>query len=406
MPGHVLPQHDLSGAEGPGQQRRGQVGAAAAERRDRAVRPLADEARARPARRAGPRGARRTAPGYAARSPADRAPRRRAGRRCRTTSTRIDERGLDGPRRPARPARIAADSRSPRETSVSAGARREVAEHADGRAAGRGTRCTAAFTVASSARRAGPRGTSVVDDAGDGARAASPPRGPARASSPGSACRAPLEQLVGDAGQGRADDHQRTGVRRRRGRRRVRNAAASASEAPPNFQTCRRRARRGASPGRHQAEASAALVSASVDHAAHGVVVVRQLDGRVRVAPRPWPSCAHVIRDLEVGELQASRRRDDDRRGRPGRCRRARRSFSSAASATPVCGQLNMPVRSARAAASASSSSVACSTTPSYRWSVRDRLADRHRVADADGGRERRPGRDRLELPTLFRYAR
>ena len=46
-------------------------------------------------------------------------------------------------------------------------------------------------------------------------------------------------------------------------------------------------------------------------------------------------------------------------------------SFSSAASATPVCGQLNRPVRSAAAAASASSASDACSTTPSNCCSVR-----------------------------------
>ena len=39
-------------------------------------------------------------------------------------------------------------------------------------------------------------------------------------------------------------------------------------------------------------------------------------------------------------------------------------SFRRAASATPVWGQLNMPVRSARAASSASSDSLACSTTP------------------------------------------
>src|SRR5258708_28066706 len=39
-------------------------------------------------------------------------------------------------------------------------------------------------------------------------------------------------------------------------------------------------------------------------------------------------------------------------------------SLMSTASATPVCGQLNIPVRSARAAASASSDSVACSTIP------------------------------------------
>jgi hypothetical protein len=39
-------------------------------------------------------------------------------------------------------------------------------------------------------------------------------------------------------------------------------------------------------------------------------------------------------------------------------------SFSIAASATPVCGQLNRPVRSARAHDSAISSSLACSTIP------------------------------------------
>jgi hypothetical protein len=46
-------------------------------------------------------------------------------------------------------------------------------------------------------------------------------------------------------------------------------------------------------------------------------------------------------------------------------------SLHSAASATPVCGQLNIPVASARAAASASSSSLACSTTPPYFCSAR-----------------------------------
>ena len=46
-------------------------------------------------------------------------------------------------------------------------------------------------------------------------------------------------------------------------------------------------------------------------------------------------------------------------------------SFSTAASATPVCGQLYIPVRSARATASASSSSVACSTTPFVARSTR-----------------------------------
>eukprot|EP00955_Chlamydomonas_euryale_P022449 237259-Chlamydomonas_euryale.AAC.7 len=47
------------------------------------------------------------------------------------------------------------------------------------------------------------------------------------------------------------------------------------------------------------------------------------------------------------------------------------RNLMSAASATPVCGQLNIPVRSARAAASISSSSVASSTTPSVACSAR-----------------------------------
>src|SRR5215831_12173026 len=52
-------------------------------------------------------------------------------------------------------------------------------------------------------------------------------------------------------------------------------------------------------------------------------------------------------------------------------------SLRSAASATPVCGQLNMPVRSARAASSASSCSEACSTTPLKRCKVRmARLTD------------------------------
>jgi hypothetical protein len=46
-------------------------------------------------------------------------------------------------------------------------------------------------------------------------------------------------------------------------------------------------------------------------------------------------------------------------------------SFSSAASATPVCGQVNRPARSARAAASASSCSLACSTMPSSASSAR-----------------------------------
>ena len=50
-------------------------------------------------------------------------------------------------------------------------------------------------------------------------------------------------------------------------------------------------------------------------------------------------------------------------------------NFSSAAKATPVCGQLNMPVLSARAAASASSVSLACSTTPSYSFKLRIALA-------------------------------
>ena len=46
-------------------------------------------------------------------------------------------------------------------------------------------------------------------------------------------------------------------------------------------------------------------------------------------------------------------------------------SFSSAASATPVCGHVNRPLRSARAEASASSASVAISTTPSNARSAR-----------------------------------
>ena len=51
---HVLPQHDALGAERAREQRRRQVGAAAAERRHAAVRGLADEARGngdRPCRR-------------------------------------------------------------------------------------------------------------------------------------------------------------------------------------------------------------------------------------------------------------------------------------------------------------------------------------------------------------------
>ena len=46
-------------------------------------------------------------------------------------------------------------------------------------------------------------------------------------------------------------------------------------------------------------------------------------------------------------------------------------SFSRAARATPVCGQVKSPARSARAAASASSCSLACSTTPSRASSAR-----------------------------------
>jgi hypothetical protein len=46
-------------------------------------------------------------------------------------------------------------------------------------------------------------------------------------------------------------------------------------------------------------------------------------------------------------------------------------SLRRAASATPVWGQLNIPARSARAASSASSCSVACSTTPLNCCSVR-----------------------------------
>ena len=109
-----------------------------------------------------------------------------------------------------------------------------------------------------------------------------------------------------------------------------------------------------------------------------------------------------MVRDLEVGELQAVGGRDHDDAIRSRAISPRATSFSSAASATPVCGQLNMPVRSARAAASASSSSVACSTTPSKRCSVRIGLVDRHRVADLDRRRERRLRRDRLELPVVL----
>ena len=55
----------------------------------------------------------------------------------------------------------------------------------------------------------------------------------------------------------------------------------------------------------------------------------------------------------------------------PASIRPCSRSLMRAAKATPVWGQLYMPVRSARAAASASSASEACSTMPRCRCSVR-----------------------------------
>jgi hypothetical protein len=61
---------------------------------------------------------------------------------------------------------------------------------------------------------------------------------------------------------------------------------------------------------------------------------------------------AHVIRRLLVGELETVGRRHDHT-ALVERMTLRSTSFRSAASATPVCGQLNMPVRSARAASSA-----------------------------------------------------
>ena len=61
-----------------------------------------------------------------------------------------------------------------------------------------------------------------------------------------------------------------------------------------------------------------------------------------------------------------------------------------------------MPERSARAAALASSSSVACSTTPVELLSVRIAFCDRHRVADLDRRRQRRLRLHRLEVPAAL----
>ena len=72
-------------------------------------------------------------------------------------------------------------------------------------------------------------------------------------------------------------------------------------------------------------------------------------------------------------------------------------SFSSAASATPVWGQLNMPVASARAAASASSRLGGLLDHPVEFLQRPDRLVDADRVADLDGRGQRALGHHRLE---------
>ena len=85
-----------------------------------------------------------------------------------------------------------------------------------------------------------------------------------------------------------------------------------------------------------------------IERATHCVVVVWQLDRRIRVAGRhagQWPVWYAVLNSVNFSpfavEITMTRS--------PSRMSPRPTSFSSAASATPVCGQLNMPVRSARA---------------------------------------------------------
>ena len=179
-------------------------------------------------------------------------------------------------------------------------------------------------------------------------------------------------------------------------------AAASASDAPPNFQTssgarallgdARRRTRR-------DAPSTAARRSTAVDRPPHRVVVVGQLDRRVGVRGgdagerRVWYATLKSVnfRPLAV-EITTTR-------SSVAISPRAT-SFSSAASATPVCGQLNSPVQVGarrRVGQLALGGLLDDAVVPLQRA---DRLADRHRVADLDRRRQRRLRRDRLELPS------
>ena len=80
-------------------------------------------------------------------------------------------------------------------------------------------------------------------------------------------------------------------------------------------------------------------------------------------------------------------------------------SFSSAASATPVCGQAKAPERSARAAASASSCSLACSTRPSSASRARSARFAETGAPIWMALASVRPGRDGLDLRRRARPA-
>ena len=104
------------------------------------------------------------------------------------------------------------------------------------------------------------------------------------------------------------------------------------------------------------------------------VVVAGELDGLVGELGGHFGERFAVVARLEVGEFQAVGGGDDDD---PfvGYMTSLLASFMRTAMATPVWGQANRPVLSARAAACDSSSSVACSTTPSNSWRIEWRAA-------------------------------
>ena len=208
---------------------------------------------------------------------------------------------VDCARRPARvsaAARICADNPLAARDEQVAGARREVAEHADRRRTARGTRARLRRSSPSSARRAGPPAAGRARRRGAGAGTRPTPARPRRFARPWPSPRPSSSRSVTPPS---AEATMTSGplcaaisatARRIAGGVGERRAAEL-----PDFERAARFSR--CSP-RSSARDAARSRRDAIDGAPHRVVVVRQLDRRVRVPRRHAGELAGVVRDLEL----------------------------------------------------------------------------------------------------------